>query len=185
MRIHYSSFNFCIFLYNIGGVDTVDKMLSCYSCKRKTNRWPLAVFSNMIDISALNALIIFKEIHTNWQTTQKTTIRRNFLRELGLSLAKPYIAARKNTPRSASSSSLHLNISADVPSTSTCQNPPKRAKSVPPLIKGRARCHLCYESNSDTKNNLYGNICCFCAKSACKKEHNRNVCVKCIEEKLL
>lgn len=103
-------------------MDTVDKMLSCYSCKRKTNRWPMAVFSNMIDISALNALIIFKEIHPNWQTTQKTTIRRNFLRELGLSLAKPYIAARKNKPRSAPSASLHSNISADVDSTSTYQH---------------------------------------------------------------
>lgn len=41
-----------------GGVDTVDKMLTCYSCKRKNNRWTMAVFSNMIDISALNSYTV-------------------------------------------------------------------------------------------------------------------------------
>ncbi|XP_031639747.1 piggyBac transposable element-derived protein 4-like, partial [Contarinia nasturtii] len=89
-----------------GGVDTVDKMLSCYSCKRKKNRGPMVVFSNIIDISALNAFIIFKEVSPNWQTTQKTTLRRNFLRELGYSLAQPYMDMRKGVPRSESSASL-------------------------------------------------------------------------------
>lgn len=44
-----------------GGVDTVDKMVSGYSCKRKTRRWPMVVFANILDISALNAYIIYQQ----------------------------------------------------------------------------------------------------------------------------
>ena len=31
-----------------GGVDSVDKKIACYTCKRKTNRWPVVVFSNIL-----------------------------------------------------------------------------------------------------------------------------------------
>jgi len=67
-----------IWFYNSskGGVDTVNKMLSCYSCKRKNNRWTMAVFSNIINISALNAYIIYNEIDSNWKLTKKHTKRK-------------------------------------------------------------------------------------------------------------
>jgi len=32
------------------GVDTMDQMTRTYSCKRKTRRWPLVVFYNIVDI---------------------------------------------------------------------------------------------------------------------------------------
>ena len=40
---------------NNGGVDNVDKVTGTYSCKRRTARWPLAIFHNIIDISTFNA----------------------------------------------------------------------------------------------------------------------------------
>ena len=36
-----------------------------------------------------------------------------------------------------------------------------------------------------SKNNVHETICCFCTNAACKKEHSRNVCIECIEEKLI
>lgn len=193
-------------------MDTVDKMLSCYSSKRKTNRWPLAVFANMIDISALNALIIFKDVKPNWQTN-KPTMRRVFLRELGISLAKSYMTMRKGVPRNESAASLlsvisnnSLNESVGEHSSSKAYStsslfrepsesresssrsfniPPKRSKSVPPNIEGKARCHICYSEKSKTKNYVYQTMCCFCQKGVCKRTHNRNVCVKCIEDRLI
>ena len=74
-------------------------MLRCYSCKRKNNRLTMAVFSNIADISALNAYIIYKEIDPNWMTKQKHTKRKCFLRELAISLASPYMEKRKKLPR--------------------------------------------------------------------------------------
>ncbi|KAM3601541.1 uncharacterized protein V6R79_014643 [Siganus canaliculatus] len=44
-----------------GGVDTMDKMISTYTCSRRTRRWPLAIFFNMLDMSALNAYVTLVE----------------------------------------------------------------------------------------------------------------------------
>jgi len=38
-----------------GGVDTCDQMVKNMTVKRKTNRWPMAVFYRMVDFAALNA----------------------------------------------------------------------------------------------------------------------------------
>lgn len=45
-----------------GGVDAMDQMLSQYTTKRRTKRWTLAFFYNVIDVMALGTFIICKEI---------------------------------------------------------------------------------------------------------------------------
>jgi hypothetical protein len=42
-----------------GGVDNADKLVREYSCARRTSRWPLRLFMNMLDIGALNAFTIW------------------------------------------------------------------------------------------------------------------------------
>ena len=39
------------------GVDTLDQMAHCYTTKRKTNRWPVVMFFNMIDVAGIAANI--------------------------------------------------------------------------------------------------------------------------------
>ena len=43
-----------------GGVDSFDENLDEVSCRRKTIRWPLLFFSNMVDAAANNAYILIK-----------------------------------------------------------------------------------------------------------------------------
>jgi hypothetical protein len=43
------------------GVDTFDKRIRGFSCKRKCRRWPYAIFSNIIDIATNNGCIIFND----------------------------------------------------------------------------------------------------------------------------
>ena len=52
------------------GVDTMDQMTRTYSCKRKTRRWPLVVFYNMLDISAINAYVFWKALNPNWNSNK-------------------------------------------------------------------------------------------------------------------
>ena len=42
-----------------GAVDTLDQLVTTYTCKRKTKRWPMIVFYNILEISAYNALILW------------------------------------------------------------------------------------------------------------------------------
>ncbi|XP_036322141.1 piggyBac transposable element-derived protein 4-like [Rhagoletis pomonella] len=126
-----------------GGVDTVDKMLSTYSCKRKTNRWPMAVFSNIVDISALNALIVWMSVNKDWVDSQNKGRRKIFLLELGLSLAKPYMEHRKNYTGeipSRGSGNLVMDNADSQPSGSQPQHP------VPPK-KGHGVTIVCQKKN--------------------------------------
>lgn len=82
-----------------GAVDTLDEMVGTYRCKRKVLRWPLALFENMLDISAVNAMVIFLANNPYWKYAEKKARRRFFLIELGKSLVEPYIATRKRIPR--------------------------------------------------------------------------------------
>ena len=38
-----------------GGVDIMEKMVRCYSCKRQTKRWPMVLWYNMLDVAVMNA----------------------------------------------------------------------------------------------------------------------------------
>lgn len=73
--------------YNKAGVDTMDQMVSYYSCKRGTNRWPLAMFCNMLDISGLAAFVIYSEMVSVKQTDR----RRRFQIELCNQLVLPHM----------------------------------------------------------------------------------------------
>ena len=47
------------------GVDCVDMMVKKYSTKQPSRRWPLAVFSNILDASAVNSWILYKKVTGN------------------------------------------------------------------------------------------------------------------------
>lgn len=51
-----------------GAVDTLDPLVNTYTCKRKTNRWPLIIFYNINDISAYKAFVLFTSINPNWNS---------------------------------------------------------------------------------------------------------------------
>src|SRR4029434_8385466 len=50
-----------------GGVDNMDKLVSAYSFKRRTLRWPLAIFFNILDIPAYNAFITWMALNPEWK----------------------------------------------------------------------------------------------------------------------
>ena len=74
-------------------VDTVDQMCHTYSIKRKTKRWPLAYFMNLLNLNGPNSCITY--ITWNPQWCQKLFRKqRQFLEDLGLDVVKPIIESR-------------------------------------------------------------------------------------------
>lgn len=73
--------------YNKGkcGVDTLDQLVRTYNCIRKTNRWPVILFMNLLNISAYNALVLYLHIHPEYERTSGK-IRKRFLLEMARSL---------------------------------------------------------------------------------------------------
>lgn len=79
------------------GVDTMDQMVRNYTTKRKTRRWPMALFYNMVDVSALNAFIIWMHLKPDWNESSDHR-RRRFLLELGKSLIQANQERRVQMP---------------------------------------------------------------------------------------
>ncbi|CAH1988902.1 unnamed protein product [Acanthoscelides obtectus] len=85
--------------YNMtkGGVDTVDKMCNTYSVGRRTKRWPLAFFFQLLNIAGINSInsqILYNGTHP--ESPHKS--RRIFLKTLALSLMKPFLSERAAIP---------------------------------------------------------------------------------------
>lgn len=64
------------------GVDVHDQMNRQYSTVSASRRWPLAIWSNLLNIRAINAWIIFKKL------TRSSISRRNFMMQLIESLCQ-------------------------------------------------------------------------------------------------
>ena len=67
------------------GVDTLDQLVRNYNCIRKSNRWPLTLFMNLLNICAYNALVLFVSIHPEYEQGSGQ-IRKRFLLQLSKSL---------------------------------------------------------------------------------------------------
>ena len=78
------------------------QLVEMYSCRRMSRRWPMALFSHMLDVSAYNALVLWLEVEPNWHQG-KNFRRRLFLQELGGSMVRPCMARRQRLPRTMSS----------------------------------------------------------------------------------
>ena len=72
-----------VLFYNFtkSGVDIVDRMVRTYSCKRMTRRWPVTLFYNMIEVSAINAFIVWLALNGENSSTN-IRIRHAFLIQL-------------------------------------------------------------------------------------------------------
>ena len=72
------------------GVDTLDQIVRFYTTKRKTNRWPLTIFYNILDIAAFNSLILYTTKYPEFAAKNKTRTRREFMKLLIEEIAEKY-----------------------------------------------------------------------------------------------
>ena len=68
------------------GVDVVDQMARKYTVRTMTRRWPVHSFQNMLDLAAINAWVLYKEI--NSIKISRRQFLQNLAEELGMSFVK-------------------------------------------------------------------------------------------------
>lgn len=159
-----------ILYYNAtkGGVDTCDQMVKSMSVKRKTNRWPMAVFYRMLDFAALNACIIWGSLRE-----EEAGMRRSkFVKRLGMELAKPYILNRSATPQLQKSIRHSMQL-CGISFLVQLQDD----DDAPAHPKKKRRCHIC-PSSLDRK---VQQTCDLCHRAACKRHCTKTVKLVCTE----
>ncbi|GBP53738.1 hypothetical protein EVAR_84221_1 [Eumeta japonica] len=117
-----------------GGVDTLDQMVHEYTVRHKTNRWPIAFFQNIIDVVGIASLIIWKNIHPDWNSRKKNTLRKLFLGEIATELVTPHIWRRSTKGLS----SYHLAAMQDVAGSNQ-----EVTQSSEPAAKRKKHCYIC------------------------------------------
>ena len=119
----------------IGGVDMIDENVEEFSFRRKTVRWPLLFFYNLLDTATKNAYILLKKSGTY------TCSKKVFLKNLTFDLAKPAVDTRLKLARqkeSVKTASIQMEFSlTSVPAT---QNPNTGASS---RSNQKTRCREC------------------------------------------
>ncbi|CAM4573790.1 unnamed protein product [Leuciscus chuanchicus] len=116
-----------------GGVDNLDKIVATYTCRRKTACWPMAVFYNMVDVSAYHAFVKWREVNPSWRQADSFR-RRHFLEDLGRALVCLFIQSRRHILRTPASHQLMKKVQEcdeDAVSSTAGPSPPGPSRAGP------------------------------------------------------
>ena len=69
-------------------VDILDRMVRTYTCKRMTRRWPVVLFYNMIDVSAVIVCVVWQQLHGKDKRIFSKKRKTKFLICLGKEVAE-------------------------------------------------------------------------------------------------
>lgn len=165
------------------GVDLMDQMLGKYSCQRKSRRWPLAFFFNMLNIAGLGSYIVYME--NNAMIKKKNNQRKLFLKDLCEELCSPEIIRRSQCAQTmrhhwtkvACESVLGTQIKITVSAADDEQ--PKRDSTGRKVVVGS--CYLCYQKTISHRRKTRKS-CPACERPICQ-EHTRieYMCTSCAE----
>lgn len=148
-----------------GGVDTLDQICHNPSCERKTRRWPLEIFYNLLNTAGINSLIMYTENMV--RSTQKTLSRKQFLFQQCEQLTKPWMQHRKALP------TLHRSLRATIEEQVNIAVQQQRCQEMQPDGE-RTVCYICPAK----KRRLPTTSCGLC-KMGCCRDHRAVLCANC------
>lgn len=156
-----------------GAVDITDKMVKKYSTRRITNRWPMATFGQLLDISGLNAFILWSLKFPNESATKDC--RRKFLLEFGESLIKGNAIKRFGTEKNMHTTLRNhiIDVFPELANTNVVEHQ-EVERSTP------GRCYICDRK----KDRKCRQMCSKCNRFVCAFHSKKQVvCEKCQNKK--
>lgn len=157
----------------------MDKLLTEYTVKRKTNRWPLAFFYNMVDVAALCAYIIYMEHNPRFRSTDK---RRKFLKDLAKQLCIPAIESRVTISKVVAKpfvrSSMEIVLGRHIIQPVVRDEPSRDDSGRIPVVGSCTACRQFNQRQRKTRK-----LCHVCRKPVCN-EHSvsKAICETCTQQ---
>uniref|UniRef100_A0A0F8C411 PiggyBac transposable element-derived protein domain-containing protein n=1 Tax=Larimichthys crocea TaxID=215358 RepID=A0A0F8C411_LARCR len=147
-------------------------VVGTYSCRRRTNRWPLALFHSLLDVSLYNAFVLWTSINPSWKQ-QKGHRRRLFIEEVGDALVTPHVERRERLPRSSAAAALVAGArSAAAERGGACGSGLEEGPG------GGACRRMCRRMCDCCRKRKVGSTCCKCGRFICKA-HSLILCSLC------
>lgn len=148
-----------------GAVDTFDQMAQNMCCNRKTRRWPLCVFYNMMNIAAVNSYIIYH--HNVIVSGKKPKNRLQYMLQLQEELTRPW----QETRLQISSMPSHVKKSL----FSVLEKNPTKGEEEKKATGRRTYCSQC----PIVKKRMTTTYCYNCPRALCG-EHQIKICSECL-----
>nr|CAH7732627.1 unnamed protein product [Callosobruchus chinensis] len=151
--------------YNMtkGGVDVLDQLCHNYDVSRSTRRWPMVLFYDLLNITAVNAFCIYRH---HCAVTNKNPKRAEFLEALSWELIKPQIERRSKLACMPAEIRRRARILLEIPE----EPAPEKEKNG-----SRGRCYICGRARNKTTRKR----CVRCSNWTCVS-HLRDVCENCV-----
>ena len=147
-------------------------MVDNYTCKRQTQRWPMVLWYNMIDVATLNGYSFFRAQHPEF-STGITNARWHFLTELSKEFVTPHMKSRlegnPNLPTCITEAMGRCGV------TKAANQQQERSTEGQ---QKRKRCQMC-PRNKDRKST---NCCWKCSTPPCNGHRQKKiVCDNCTQ----
>ena len=159
----------------------IDQRAQFYTCKPKSSRWTISVFSYVLDTSRINASTVWS-ISNNENPRKIDSI--GFGWELVKSLVVPYVNQKSVDGLSRS---IQNKISLVVGKRVDRGEVKDLRNKIPPKSPKRKCCRLCMnvshgQEHKETKSNMnnHSSQCEECAEVMCEK-HLTQICHDCLE----
>ncbi|XP_067278005.1 piggyBac transposable element-derived protein 4 [Pseudorasbora parva] len=154
-----------------GGVNNVLQMANNYACKRRSKRWPMLLWYNMLNIAIVNSFSIFNAQQPSFTGGGRNT-QRMFIKELVKELVEPQIHRRREESHGLSKNTLEAMGRCGVPTSLSAVTSEIQVQN-----RRRKRCYYC-RSARDRKVSSY---CCECSKPVCREHsHIVVICYQCM-----
>ncbi|EFN81797.1 hypothetical protein EAI_04159, partial [Harpegnathos saltator] len=148
-----------------GGTDSFDQLCHAYTVTKRTNRWPMRYFFDILDQAALNTRILLNCLRQN---LDQNKIRAKYsLEDLSLHLITPYLRSRINNPSLCRDLRIAIGAILDIDEVES-------KGEERPYLPVKTRCGLC-ERKTDRKTK---ELCPSCRRPMCNT-HRVYMCVEC------
>lgn len=152
----------------------MDQLFDQCTVRRRTSRWPLALFYNIMDVACLVAYIIYYE---NYKIViKKSYPRKSFVTQLGQKLAKPVVEDRSKSSRILKNYRTKLAIVAIecmigrlVPIINCSTGPPPNLDHTGRKVLVKGCCHLCNTDSTKRRRKTNRKTCYNCKISMCNQ----------------
>lgn len=157
-QIHLLCINCILIIEPLLGKQTTSTLYCLLQCFR----WPMILFYNILDISAINAFIIWIHLNPTWNL-RRLNRRRLFLKALGFALVKEHLKMRLQL------SNLSKELRKVIQDSLTDMDPAKPTEDI--------QQHPCNTESVDTKSKRKRGRCKHCERLQDKKV--RQTCERC------
>lgn len=154
-------------------VDIEDNMIQHFSFSPRTKRWPVRIFTHLIDIACINAMVLFMKHYEIDKNKLNDGFRKTFLRKLGDQLMENQMELREEQePHNYIYSEFKMvyNKIEDLHNKFMGFEKDKTPKNL--------HCKIC----KNQRNSINFSICNQCNNFVCT-EHIAHICASCLENK--